>query len=100
MWGNTKDKEPVESKNPAGTFVSETTTAVVDKASQMAQWTQETAVAGKDATGGALLNTGEAIKNAAQSTHENVMNAAQGATENVKNTLGMGGDSITPIKKT
>nr|GEV11083.1 RNA-directed DNA polymerase, eukaryota [Tanacetum cinerariifolium] len=59
-----RDREPVESKNPAGTFVSETTAAVVDKASQMAQWTQETAVAGKDATGGVLLNTGEAIKNA------------------------------------
>ncbi|GKD47667.1 hypothetical protein Tco_1276643, partial [Tanacetum coccineum] len=69
-------------------------------ASQIAQWTQETAVAGKDATGGVLLNTGEAIKNAAQSTGENVMNAAQGATENVKNTLGMGGDCTTPVKKT
>ncbi|PWA97659.1 late embryogenesis abundant protein 1 [Artemisia annua] len=89
MFGiGTNKEKPVESKDQPGTFVSETTTAVVDKASQMAQWTQETAVAGKDKTGEVLLNTGETIKN-----------AAQGATENVKNTLGMGGDGTT-IKKT
>ncbi|GJW04657.1 hypothetical protein Tco_1563513 [Tanacetum coccineum] len=138
MLGNIKDKalegkqvttdaagsaweKTIESKDQAGTKVSETSTAVVDKASQIAQSTQETAVAGKDVvvdkasqiaqstqetavagkenTGGVLQSTGETIMNVARSTGETVVNAAQGATETVKNTLGMGTKTTTPVKE-
>ena len=60
------------------------TDAAKQKASETAEYTKESAVAGKDKTGGVL-----------QQATETVTGAVVGAKDAVVNTLGMGGDNTT-----
>lgn len=70
-----------ESKDQTGSYLSEKTGAAKEKTSEAAESAKPKDLAGKEKTPGILQQTGERVKNMAQS-----------AADAVKNTVGMGKD--------